>query len=64
LNPPNLVIETIKRAEDNKGIIVRLFESQLKRGFASLKLVFQVKVRISRIFMKRKGKKYQSCTTN
>jgi len=29
---PNIVIETIKRAEDNNGIIVRLYESQRKRG--------------------------------
>ena len=34
---PNVIIETIKQAEDGKGIIVRLYESQRKRG--------QVKVR-------------------
>jgi alpha-mannosidase len=29
---PNVIIETIKRAEDGNGIIVRLYESQRKRG--------------------------------
>jgi len=29
---PNVIIETIKRAEDGDGIIVRLYESQRKRG--------------------------------
>jgi alpha-mannosidase len=29
---PNIVIETIKRAEDGRGIIVRLYESQRRRG--------------------------------
>ena len=29
---PNVIIETIKRAEDGEGIIVRLYESQRKRG--------------------------------
>ena len=29
---PNVIIETIKRAEDGDGLIVRLYESQRKRG--------------------------------
>lgn len=29
---PNIVIETIKQAEDGQGIIVRLYESQRRRG--------------------------------
>jgi alpha-mannosidase len=29
---PSVIIETIKQAEDGKGIIVRLYESQRKRG--------------------------------
>ncbi len=32
VSAPNVIIETIKRAEDGDGIIVRLFESQRKRG--------------------------------
>lgn len=31
-NAPNVVIETIKQAEDGQGLIVRLYESQRKRG--------------------------------
>ncbi len=37
-NAPNVIIETVKQAEDGDGIIVRLYESQRKRG--------QVKVRV------------------
>ncbi|NWF64804.1 MAG: hypothetical protein HXY38_10915, partial [Chloroflexi bacterium] len=29
---PNVIIETVKQAEDGDGIIVRLYESQRKRG--------------------------------
>jgi alpha-mannosidase len=32
VSAPNVIIETIKRAEDGNGIIVRLYESQRKRG--------------------------------
>lgn len=31
-NQPNIVIETVKKAEDGKGFIIRLYESQRKRG--------------------------------
>jgi alpha-mannosidase len=34
---PNVVIETVKRAEDGNGIIVRLYESQRKRGQVKVK---------------------------
>lgn len=37
---PNVIIETVKRAEDGDGVIVRLYESQRKRG--------QVQVRFGR----------------
>lgn len=39
-NRPNLVIETIKRAEDGRGLIVRLYESQRMRGVAALRTAF------------------------
>ncbi|MBE0685022.1 MAG: alpha-mannosidase, partial [Anaerolineaceae bacterium] len=34
---PNVVIETIKQAEDGDGLIIRLYESQRKRGLVILK---------------------------
>jgi alpha-mannosidase len=37
---PNMVIETIKQAEDGHGIIVRLYETQRKRGMATLTAAF------------------------
>ena len=40
VSQPNVIIETIKQAEDGDGIIVRLYESQRKRG--------QVQVRFGR----------------
>ncbi len=32
VNAPNVIIETVKRAEDGHGLIFRLYESQRKRG--------------------------------
>lgn len=40
---PNVIIETIKRAEDGVGVIVRLYESQRKRGPVTLTAGFPVK---------------------
>jgi alpha-mannosidase len=38
--PSNVVIETIKGAEDGNGLIVRLYESQRRRGGFSLRTSF------------------------
>jgi alpha-mannosidase len=40
--PANIVVETIKRAEDGNGLIVRLYESQRRRGQVRLHLGFEV----------------------
>jgi len=32
VDQPNIVIETVKKAEDGRGFIIRLYESQRKRG--------------------------------
>jgi len=37
---PNVVIETVKQAEDGNGFIVRLYETQRKRSLATLTTVF------------------------
>jgi alpha-mannosidase len=37
---PNVVIETIKQAEDGQGLIVRLYESQRRRGEFTLTAAF------------------------
>jgi alpha-mannosidase len=42
VSEPNVIIETIKRAEDGNGIIVRLYESQRKRGPVPLQAEFAV----------------------
>jgi len=42
VSSPNVIIETIKRAEDGNGIIVRLYESQRKRGPVRLYAGFAV----------------------
>lgn len=39
---PNVVIETVKRAEDGNGIIVRLYESFRTRGRVELRTAFPV----------------------
>jgi alpha-mannosidase len=42
VNEPNIIIETIKRAEDGDGIIVRLYESQRRRGEFTLNTAFTI----------------------
>ncbi len=39
---PNIVIETIKQAEDGEGVIVRLYESQRRRGTVTLAAGFEL----------------------
>ncbi len=36
VDSPNVVIETVKRAEDGRGLILRLYESQRRRGPVTL----------------------------
>jgi alpha-mannosidase len=40
IDQPNVIIETIKRAEDDQGIIVRLYEYQRNRGECTLRCGF------------------------
>jgi alpha-mannosidase len=40
VSAPNVVIETVKRAEDGNGLIVRLYEDQRSRGRFTLKAGF------------------------
>ncbi len=40
VEPPNVVIETVKRAEDGQGLIVRLYESQRQRGTFTVNTAF------------------------
>jgi alpha-mannosidase len=42
LDQPHLVIETIKRAEDGEGLIIRLYETQRKRGPFALTTGFSI----------------------
>jgi alpha-mannosidase len=37
VSSPNVIIETIKQAEDGDGMIVRLYESQRKRGHVQVR---------------------------
>ncbi|MGE5376408.1 MAG: glycosyl hydrolase-related protein, partial [Bacteroidota bacterium] len=40
VSSPNVIIETVKRAEDGNGIIVRLYESQRTRGQVEVRAGF------------------------
>jgi alpha-mannosidase len=40
--PPNVIIETVKQAEDGEGVILRLYESQRKQCRAQLHFPFKV----------------------
>ncbi len=42
VNLPNIIIETIKQAEDGNGLIIRLYESHRKRGTALLQSCFPI----------------------
>jgi alpha-mannosidase len=42
MDAPNLVIETVKQAEDGEGLIVRLYESQRKRGTGTMRSSLQI----------------------
>jgi alpha-mannosidase len=42
VSSPHVIIETVKRAEDGNGIIVRLYESQRKREPIQLQAGFAV----------------------
>ena len=37
---PNVIIETVKQAEDNHGLIVRIFENERRRGRIRLQVDF------------------------
>jgi alpha-mannosidase len=43
VDDPNLVLDTIKRAEDGEALVVRLYEAHGARGTASLQLGFPVR---------------------
>jgi alpha-mannosidase len=42
VDAPNVVIETVKQAEDGRGLVVRLYESQRRRGEVTLRAGFPV----------------------
>ena len=39
---PNVIVETVKRAEDGNGVIVRLYETQRRRGMITLTTGFSL----------------------
>ncbi len=41
--PPNIVVETIKRAEDGNGVIVRFYECNRQRGRVTVQVNFAIK---------------------
>lgn len=43
VDAPNVIIETVKRAEDGQGLIVRLYESQRKRDQAVIETAYPLK---------------------
>ncbi len=40
--PPNVIVETIKQAEDGNGVIVRLYECNRQRGWIRLRIGFPI----------------------
>jgi len=76
VDQPNIVIETIKKAGDGRGVIVRIYESQRKRGTFNLTTNFplaqawrtnileenQEKISVDRLGLKYVIKPYQIVT--
>ena len=52
---PNLLIETIKAAEDGEGIVLRLYESQRRRGSALLTTAFPIRAAWETNLLEEKG---------
>ena len=42
VDQPNVVIETVKQADNGRGIIIRLYESQRQRGEVTLTTNFEI----------------------
>ena len=42
MGPPNVIVETVKEAEDGDGVIVRLYECNRERGSITLKVGFRL----------------------
>ena len=60
---PHVVIETIKEAEDGAGVIVRLYESQRRRGKVTLKTNFPLQAAWRTNLLEENQEKLP-CTTN
>ncbi len=55
VEPSNMVIETVKRAEDGNGIIVRVYESMRRRGRATITAGFDIAAARSENLMEEDG---------
>ena len=42
VTPPSVIVETIKQAEDGHGLIVRMYENERNRGWATLHASFDI----------------------
>jgi alpha-mannosidase len=60
VDKPNVVIETVKRAEDGNGIIVRLYECQRRRGTVTLTTGFTVAEAWHTNLLEENGEQMQS----
>ncbi|GCF08345.1 alpha-mannosidase [Dictyobacter arantiisoli] len=60
VDTPNVVIETVKRAEDGNGIIVRLYESQRRRGQVTLNAGFELTEAWHTNLLEENGERLQS----
>jgi alpha-mannosidase len=54
VSAPNVIVETIKRAEDGNGIIVRCYESQRRRGAVTLTCAFPL-ARVEKVNLLEEG---------
>ena len=62
VDAPNVIIETVKQAEDGQGVIVRLYECQRMRSLVSLRTGFPLR-RVTRVNLLEEVQEQLPCTT-
>jgi len=64
VDQPNIVIETIKKAEDGNGIIIRLYENQRKRSRAGIQTGFSIQAAYQVDLMERNPRQLKLINPN
>ena len=64
IDAPNVMIEAVKRAEDDDGMIIRLYESENRGTYVNLRLGFPVSSAVETNLMEEFGQQYGLVTVH